>query len=221
MKSKSPIIPAVLTTSPDVFGQRLTFAREQANAAHFDVTDGQFSPGEALAIELWPPIELAYSEAHLMVKKPEEYLEALAERKITRAIIHVEADYTLASLHRRAKELDILLGFAICPDTDLAKLQPVFAISNYIQVMGVHPGFSGQGMIDTTLPAIRFLRTQHQSRLIITVDGGVTLANAAQVFQAGADYVISTNAIFHGSNWVDSYQALAQTADARSKTVGK
>lgn len=219
MKSKLPVIPAVLTTSPDVFGQRLDFARGAANAAHFDVTDGHFSPGETLAIDAWPELQLAYSEAHLMVQKPEEYLEELAKHKVTRAIIHVEADYTLTSLHRLAKELDILLGFAICPDTDLAKLQPVFAVCNYIQIMGVHPGFSGQGMIDTTLPAIRFLRTQHQTRLTITVDGGVALANAAQVFQAGADYIVSTNAIFHGTAWADNYQALVQTADARSKTM--
>lgn len=216
MKSKSPIIPAILSTSPDVFAQRLDFARQTSSSAHFDVLDGQFCPGKALPIEQWPDLNIGYSEAHLMVKKPEEYLEALAQRKVTRAIVHVESEFVLTALVAQARQLDILLGFAISPDTDLALLQPIFAVSHYIQVMGVQPGSSGQKMIDTTLSAVRFLRTQPSHRLTISVDGGVTAANGASVFSVGADYLISTQAIFHGTKWLENYQALVALAGVKA-----
>jgi len=216
MKSKQPVIPAVLSSSPEVFAQRLEFARTAANAVHFDVLDGQFCPGKALPIEHWPAVEIGYSEAHLMVEKPADYLEALAGRQITRALIHIESEYTLTALRQQARQLDILLGFVVSPDTDLALLQPALAVSTYVQVMGVHPGSSGQRLLDTTLTAVRYLRTQPSQKLVITVDGGVTLPNAPSVFQAGANYIITTQALFQGAKWSDNYQALLQAASVRA-----
>lgn len=211
MRSHSPIIPAIFSDNPKIFRERLDFAQKTTHSAQFDILDGIFCRGdENLDFEAWPNFQLEYSEAHLMVKKPLEYLEKLAEKKITRAIVHVESDFDLTQLRSRARELDLLLGFAINPDTDLIDVRRFFDVSNYIQVMGVNPGHTGQAMLETTIPAVSYLKRSTTHRLYITVDGGVTLENILPLRTAGADFFVTTNALFGQGEARANYQALEQ-----------
>jgi len=210
MKSPQPIIPAVLTTSPEVFSQHLEFAANNSRSIHIDVIDNQFCPGKTLAIDAWPEVKIEYSEAHLMVSKPIEYLEKLAG-KVTRAIIHIESDFEVIELADRARRLDLLLGWAVNPDTDLDKLRNFYSISNYIQLMGVHPGSTGQKIVDTTASAVTYLANSNNRRLIVSVDGGVNSDNIESLKNAGANYFVSSAAIFEkGNTWQDNYQELLE-----------
>lgn len=208
MKSPQPIIPAVLTTSQEVFKQHIEFAADNSQSIHIDVIDDRFCPGKTLEIASWPELNLEYSEAHLMVQKPLDYLAGLSG-KVTRAIVHIESEFDPIELADQARRLDVLLGWAVNPDTDLDKLRQLYAITNYIQLMGVPPGKTGQGFIDTVLSAISYLARNPSKRLIVSVDGGVNLENISQIKSAGADYIISSAAIFErGNTWKENYQQL-------------
>lgn len=212
MVSRSPIIPAILTVSEAEFVKRLDFARVAADAVHIDVIDGEFCQGSSLSIDKWPDLNINYAEVHLMVNNPQQYLERLASKKITRAIVHVEAIKNITELASRARELDILLGVAINPDTDLDELRPFLSATSYVQLMGVHPGAAGQTMQDTTPLAVSYLSKHPTYRLTISVDGGVLPSNLKDLKQAGAQYFVSTQAIFHDLHWQDNlnnlYEAL-------------
>ena len=214
MRSRSVLIPSIFSDNPSVFKERLTFAETVVHAAQFDVLDGAFCRGDDnLAIEAWPKFNLEYSEVHLMVKNPLEYLERIAERKITRAIVHVESEFDLEELRAKARELDLLLGFSINPDTDLAKLRQYFEVSNYIQLMGVNPGHTGQKMLDTTVSAVSYLKRIPNQRLYIVVDGGVTIDNARALVDAGASFLVATTALFGSGDPKDNYDKILATLD--------
>lgn len=196
MLSKSPIILSVLTHNSEEFTEKLAYATTATKSVHLDVIDNNFCEGKTLPIDAWPVITADYSEAHLMVNNPLEYLEPLAAKKVTRAIIHVEANFKLDELAQKARELDLLLGWAVNPDTDLDKLRPLYDTSSYIQVMGVHPGHSGQTMIDTTPPAVAYLKRIPSRRLTVTVDGGVSPETISGLKLAGANHFVVSHAVF-------------------------
>lgn len=211
--SPVPIIPSILVQSRQDFEKQLEFAAQTAGAAHLDVTDSQFCPGESLLIDDWPEIELPYSEAHLMVVSPIEYLGRIAAKKVTRAIVHIEAKFDPAELIETARGLDILLGYAINPDTDLEKLRPYLDTSSYVQVMGVHPGRSNQELIDQTPVAINYLLKNIAKRLIISVDGGVNTNNIARLKGSGANYFVAAHSIFRTHQWPENYQQLQKALE--------
>jgi ribulose-phosphate 3-epimerase len=206
--SKGPIIPAILASKKDYFDKELAFARK-VGSVHLDVIDGEFCTGMALPIEKWPDkIDVAYAEAHLMVKEPLDYLEKLSEKGIARAIVHLESHFDLIVLRNRARELDILLGFAVSPTTDLIEIKPILDTNAYIQLMGVEPGATGQPMIDQTPLGVSYVRKTTSRQVLISVDGGVTRDNIQKLHQNGADYFIASHAIFGGGDFQENYDQL-------------
>lgn len=223
MKSKHFVIPACLVTNKEEFIKRLDFAREVGNSFHIDVIDHNFVAGEAMPVDKWPvivgekrlvkladmplAIDIEYAEAHLMVKNPVALLAPLKSRGIIRAIVHVESEFDLEELATEARVNDILLGFAVNPETDLTSLRRFFAISQYIQVMGVTPGHVGQPQLPHTALAVSYLHKQPY-RLTITVDGGVNADNIRALRSAGADNAICSAALYAKGEWQENYQEL-------------
>jgi pentose-5-phosphate-3-epimerase len=214
MRSKGPIIPAALVTSEKSFAEHLDFAKRTSNSIHIDVIDGEFCRGSALDTDKWPMVDVGYSEAHLMVKKPLDYFEQLKQKNLTRALIHIESEFDKDELVERARSLDLLLGFVINPETDLEALRPYYSLTSYFQVMGVHPGRIGQEMLETTNLAISYIRrTSPNHRLVISVDGGVTKENIPALKRSGADYFVSSAAIYEGEkSWEENYTGLMEAA---------
>lgn len=209
MRSRHEIIPSILTDSAHVFSQELTFARDIVGAVHLDLIDSTFCSGRTLLPDQWPADAFAqYTEVHAMVNDPIQYLDAFASRKVTRLIVHVEAPFDLHELASQARIHDVLLGFAVNPDTDLDSIKRFVDISNYIQVMGVQPGRSNQVMLDHTALAVKYLAKNQLSHLTLSVDGGVTAATAAKLIQAGAKYLVSHKGVYEGSDWQGNYDTL-------------
>jgi ribulose-phosphate 3-epimerase len=213
MISKQPIIPSILTDKPDVIARELEFCAQVGNAVHIDVVDKIFAQGQTLSIDDWPKLMLDYVEAHLMVEKPLDYLEKLKEKNVTRAIIHIESSFDLSLLTEKARSLDILLGFAISPDTDLDDIKKITSASNYVQVMGVYPGKSGQTQLGQTPLAVAYLHRLPGHRLSISVDGGVNEDNIPILKQAGARYFIGASALFKSPNWQEEFNNLVTLAN--------
>ncbi len=213
MKNRSPIIPGNLTKTAEEFSKRLDFACQYVDSIHIDVADGKFVDVESLPIAEWPKIEIGYAEAHLMVQKPVLFLSELKAAGIMRAIIHIESYFDLDELVEEAKANDILLGFAVSPDTDLEYLKPFFEVSNYIQVMGIVPGKTGQKMLDQTHLAVSYLRRLPSRRLTLTVDGGVHLEQIEPLIKSGANFLVSSSGIYDRGDWEKNYVKLMKKVD--------
>jgi len=211
MKSKNFVIPACLVSNREEFIKRVEFAKSVGNAIHLDVIDPKFVDGSAMPIEAWPDVDIEYAEAHLMVRQPLTYLSQLKAKGITRAIVQVESDFDLDELVTEARINDILLGFAVNPETDLGTLRRFFSVSQYVQVMGINPGKVGQTQLPHTALAVSYL-SKLPYRLTVTADGGVNLNNIASLRQAGASYVDVSSAIYAEDDWQSSFKALMAKA---------
>ena len=207
MKSKNFVIPACLVTTKEEFTKHVEIARQVGNSLHVDIVDPDFVEGNSLPVEDWPMIDIEYCEAHFMVDNPLPYLSKAKSRGVTRAIVHVESHFDLDELVTEARVNDILLGFAVSPETDLTTLRRFFSVSPYIQVMGIHPGRTGQVQLPNTSLAVSYLNKQPY-RLTITVDGGVNLENVSELKSAGADFVVATTAIYEKGDWKENYKEL-------------
>ncbi|QQG50215.1 MAG: hypothetical protein HZB70_01335 [Candidatus Berkelbacteria bacterium] len=213
MKAKGPILPGNLTNTAEDFLRHLEFARENANAIHIDVADGEFVPPTTLPIKKWPTLAIDYAEAHLMVKNPIPYLDDLKKAGVTRSIVHIESFFDPDELVSYAREIDMLLGFAVSPETDLEYLRPFLELSNYVQVMGIEPGKTGQTMLPQTPTAVSYLHRLPNRRLVISVDGGVHENTILQLRKNGASYFVASSAIFDSTDWQASYSRLLELAE--------
>ena len=211
LQSAEPIIPAVLAQSLEEFNYKLEFGRA-VGSVHLDVINEDFVSGFSLPIESWPDkINVRYSEAHLMVSNPISYLEKIKKHGICRAIVHVESTFDQTELLNKARELDLLIGFAVNPDTDLIKVKTLLSANGYIQVMGIHPGRANQEMIEQTPLAVSYLRKTISRQVYISIDGGVTVENVPKLIRAGASYFVTTHALFADGDPKENYQKLLGT----------
>ncbi|MBI4948242.1 hypothetical protein HY844_01630 [Candidatus Berkelbacteria bacterium] len=212
--SPSFVIPAILTDNKTQFVERLNFA-ETIGAVHIDVINNDFCSGSSLPIDDWPNINVSYSEAHLMVKEPIGYLEKLATKGVRRAIVHVESDFDLIELRNTARMHDILLGYAIKPETDLFTCKQFLEPNSYILIMGVNPGASAQEQLPQTNSAVSYVKQSTMSRITVSVDGGVNTQTIKLNRNALADFVVASSAIFNQLNPTEAFNRLAGENDER------
>ena len=175
---------------------------EQAGAdwLHIDVMDGHFVPNLTLGplvVRALKPITRLPLDCHLMVSRPDDWLDDFAEAGANVITVHAEAT---AHLHRtlcRIKELGCKAGVSINPATSLAVLEEVLDLIDLVLVMSVNPGFGGQKFIDTSISKIeRLAEARGNRQFLIEVDGGVGPENSVQLRRAGADIFVAGSSIF-------------------------
>jgi ribulose-phosphate 3-epimerase len=198
--------------------------RGGADLIHVDVMDGHFVPN----LTIGPPVVKAIRKAssvpldvHLMIEEPDRYLEAFAEAGASYLSVHVEV---LPHLHRTIaaiKSLGLKAGVVLNPSTPVVMLENVAADVDYVLVMSVNPGFSGQSFIPRSVEKIRAVRallTAAGSRAPIEVDGGVDLKTVAQVVAAGADMLVAGQAVFGSPDAAAAVRELKAAANAALAT---
>jgi ribulose-phosphate 3-epimerase len=176
--------------------------RAGASVIHLDVMDGHFVPN----ITIGPPVVKSIRkitrlplDAHLMVKKPEQYLDDFIEAGINWLSVHVEADAHLDRTLSYLKARGIMAGVAINPGTALGSIEQVLPIADFVLIMTVNPGFGGQKFIPYTQKKVSQLRDSIVSNgypTRIEVDGGIGPDNLHNVLAAGAEIIVAGSAIF-------------------------
>jgi ribulose-phosphate 3-epimerase len=173
-----------------------------ADLIHLDIMDGHFVPN----ITIGPPVVASIRkitrlplDAHLMIEKPERYLDDFIQAGVNWLSVHVEADVHLDRTINYLKDNGIKAGIALNPGTSLGSLEEVLALADYVLIMTVNPGFGGQKFIPSMLKKISRLRESVVSRgyrTRIEVDGGIGPENLQEVLTAGAEIIVSGSAIF-------------------------
>jgi ribulose-phosphate 3-epimerase len=173
-----------------------------ADLLHVDVMDGRFVPNltigvpvvQALARVTRLPLDI-----HLMIVEPERHIEAFARAGASLISVHVEVSPHLDRTLNAIRELGVQAGAVLNPSTPAETLAPVADLLDFVLVMSVNPGFSGQRFIPRSpakIQAVRAVLERAGSRAGIAVDGGIQPDNAAQVVRAGADILVAASAIF-------------------------
>jgi ribulose-phosphate 3-epimerase len=182
---------------------RLTEQVREAEAAgadriQVDVMDGHFVPNLTfgpLVVEAVRRATKLPIEAHLMVERPELFLEAFVKAGATLIEVQVEATTSLYRTVESIKELGARAGVAINPATPIEDLREILPYIDLVNVMTVEPGFGGQRFIELSPEKIRRLRAIAPD-VEIEVDGGIDAKTAPLVVKAGATVLAAGSAVF-------------------------
>jgi len=222
------IIPAILVKSKKQFYSRLNIAKKLAKTVQIDIMDGLFvnnKTPKALNSGAWfasyiqdYPDNIPNIELHLMVINPWGIIRYWKDfEQVLRIIWHVEIPINHVELIQVVHGFKIQAGLALNPETPLKNITSYInpdgktkfseAYCDQITVMGVHPGFSGQEFIKTSLKTISQLRKKFPA-LPIAVDGGVNLKTAPAIINAGATCLNAAGVIFLSHNPKSVYRNL-------------
>jgi ribulose-phosphate 3-epimerase len=165
--------------------------------------DGHFVPNITIGPLITEVVRRATSlpvDVHLMIERPERYLDAFVGAGASVLTVHQE---TCPHLHRtveRIRELGARAGVCVNPSTSVDTLGEVMPFVDLVLVMSVNPGFGGQRYIPTSTDKIRraryLLDRQGHAGAELQVDGGVDAKNAPEIVAAGASCLVAGSAVF-------------------------
>ncbi len=204
----TPIIaPSILSADFGMLKSEIEMINQsQADWFHVDVMDGVFVPNISFgfpvmsSLQKWAQKPL---DVHLMIIEPQRYIKQFADHGTAIITVHYEACLHLHSVIQSIKDCGCKAGVAINPHTPVAHLESILAEIDLVLIMSVNPGFGGQAFISNSLNKItqlNQLRSQLNPKLLIEVDGGVSLINKDLLLQSGADALVAGSAIFKSDN---------------------
>jgi ribulose-phosphate 3-epimerase len=190
------ILPAIIASTQEELDEMFTRLEGKVEWVMLDLMDGAFVSTKALMFPLRLRKGLRY-EAHLMVKKPLDFLPAL-KGKVEAVIIHVESDNFLEAL-TKARSLGFEVAAAINPGTPLQKLEPHLKEIDRVLVMTVEPGRYGAPFVPAALETVKELK-KTAPRLPVEVDGAMNPENAKKARIAGATIFASGSYLMKSSD---------------------
>ena len=207
------VVPAILTNDPAALETMIRQAESFTNYVQLDIMDGQFVPSQSITWEHLTnlPTKLSW-EVHLMVLRPEDYLQGFHQAGAQKVIFHYEATPSPREVIARARELGLGVGLAINPETTVSTILPLVDEVDSALLMTVNPGFYGSKFIPEVMDKVAELRNVRPN-MEIGIDGGVKESNITQIARAGVDVIYVGSAIFRQPQPGESFrrlQALAQ-----------
>jgi ribulose-phosphate 3-epimerase len=229
----TPILIAPSIVSADHLRLREEMATCEAAGAdwiHVDVMDGHFVPNITMGPFLVETYKRATSlplDVHLMIEKPERYLEAFAKAGAAHMTVHVETCPHLHQTLEVIKSLGCVAGVTLNPGTPISALQSVLELADLVLVMSVNPGFSNQAFLPEAVGRVRQVREMLddvKSAAYLEVDGGISAENLPHLIRAGANVFVTAHAVFsHPEGIGAGVQALRlaaeQVGDTRARSV--
>ena len=197
---KTEILPSLLAADFGRLADEILRAEASgAEALHLDVMDGHFVPNlsfgpdvVALAAKVAPGF---HRNVHLMMTRPDLYLEAFAKAGAHTIQIHVESDCDIHAQLKRIRSMGLRNAIVLNPETPADRLYPYLDEVDGILVMTVHPGYGGQAFIEECMPKVSRLR-ELRPALDIMVDGGINDKTAVVAAKAGANQFVAGSYLF-------------------------
>ena len=200
MSLKIQILPSFLAADLGHLTDELRRAEASgADAIHLDIMDPTFVPnmsfGPSIVDFCRKTCPGFYRNVHLMMNRPDLYVEAFAKAGAQTLQIHVEADCDLHVELARIRAAGMRNAIVLNPETPVERIVPYLGEVDEILVMTVHPGFGGQKFIADVMPKIEFLRSRMPD-IDIMVDGGVDATTAPIAAKAGANQFVAGSYLF-------------------------
>ena len=171
---------------------------------HIDVMDGMFVPSISFGMPVISTLRKhtnLFFDVHLMIEKPERFIEEFAECGADLINFHIEATEDIEGTIQKIRGLGKKVGITIKPATPAEAVQHYLKLVDMVLVMTVEPGFGGQKLIPHCLDKVRTVREMSQSQGIdmdIEVDGGIDREDIHLALEAGANVIVEGSAVFHG-----------------------
>jgi ribulose-phosphate 3-epimerase len=149
-----------------------------------------------------------------MIDPAQPYLEDYAAAGADIITVHAEADKHLDRSLQVIRGLGKKAGVSLNPSTPENVIEYVLDNVDLILVMSVNPGFGGQSFMPSTLDKIRNIRAMIGDRDIeLQVDGGVNMASAKDVIEAGASVLVAGSAVFNKPDYAKAINELRCAAN--------
>ena len=167
-----------------------------ADGFHLDIMDGHFVPNLTFGPDVVKAVRSATRlplDAHLMLEEPDRYVGRFAEAGADLIVVHVEPCRDLSRTLQMIRDAGARAGAALNPATAPSAVEEVLGDVSVVLVMTVHPGFSGQALVDSAVPKIaeiaRLARSR-QAEVRIAVDGHVSEESAPEMVRQGATILV-------------------------------
>jgi ribulose-phosphate 3-epimerase len=216
------IAPSVLSANFADLGRDIAAVeRGGADLIHIDVMDGHFVPNITIGqpvVRALKRIAACPLDVHLMIEEADRYVDDFVDAGADLLSVHVEVTPHLHRTIAHIKSRGVKAGAVLNPSTPVSSLLEVASDLDFVLVMSVNPGFSGQAFIRQGLDKVRRVRdilTKAGSSALIEIDGGIDTSNAREAVNAGATILVAGNAIFGAANAEAATHSLRDAASRR------
>jgi ribulose-phosphate 3-epimerase len=188
---------------------------------HIDVMDGHFVPNISYGMPVIQAIKKHATkplDVHLMIEKPERYIEDFAKVGADIITVHYESTVHLHRTLRQIKATGCKAGVVLNITTPISMLEDILPECYMVLLMSINPGFGGQKFEDVTYQRIKKLRALIDAQNLdtrIEIDGGVTDKNIEALVAAGADTFVAGSHIFKSDNPTATIQRLKDLANSQ------
>ena len=201
------IAPSILSADFGKLNEEIDMINHsEADWFHVDVMDGVFVPNISFGFPVMKPLQSKATkplDVHLMIVDPDRYTKAFADAGAHVLTVHVEACTHLHRTLTNIRNHGMKAGVAINPHTPVESIKEVLYLCDLVCLMSVNPGFGGQSFIENTYAKVKTLKsmiTEAGTNTLIEIDGGVSMANAKLLTDAGADVLVAGNTVFGSAN---------------------
>lgn len=208
------LYPSLLSTDFLKLQEELTALEEAGvDGVHFDVMDGQFVPNISIGLPILEAVRKGTRlpiDVHLMIEKPEKYVELFADYGADMISVHVEATPHIHRVIEQIKNKNVKAGVVINPSTPVDAILPVIKMVDFVLVMTVNPGFGGQSFISDTvvkLDQLSKIKDELNLEFEIEVDGGINNETVETVINHGATMLVAGSYFFKH----DDYKEVTKT----------
>ncbi|XP_014295913.1 ribulose-phosphate 3-epimerase [Microplitis demolitor] len=187
-----------------------------ADYLHLDVMDGHFVPnltfGHPVVKCLRKKIKNVFFETHMMVSKPDQWIEPMADAGVDQYTFHVEPVKDVGAVCRKIKEAGMKVGVALKPGTEVDVVTEYIELADMVLIMTVEPGFGGQKFMENQMVKVKWLRDNYPG-LDIEVDGGVGPNTIDMCAKAGANMIVSGTAVIGSADQRKVMSSMKQTVN--------
>lgn len=197
------ILPSVLNVPGNDVQKAINSVKDFVDGIHYDVMDGRFVPPVTFSIEDYKKLDVPiFSDIHLMVHDPEEWIGGFAKAGANLLTIHYEANQkSVRGTLEQIKKLGCLAGLSIKPKTLVTDVpDDLWEYADVALVMSVEPGWGGQGFISEVLDKVSYLRDKFKNK-DINIDGGINAETAHQACAAGCNMLVCGTYIFKSDDY--------------------